>query len=92
MKTKSLKIKVHGRVQGVGFRYSAIQVATRIGISGWVRNEWDGTVQIYCEGEAASVDNFIRWCRKGPSMAYVTSLDIDPVPYQGVYNGFKIDF
>ena len=92
MKTKSLKIKVHGSVQGVGFRYSTIQAAVRLGVSGWVRNEWDGTVFIHCEGESSSVDSFVRWCRKGPSMAHVTSLDITTVPYQGVYNGFNVDY
>jgi len=92
LKTKSLKIKVHGRVQGVGFRYSTIQAATRIGVSGWVRNEWDGTVLIHCEGESTSVDRFVSWCRKGPAMAYVTSLDITPVPYEGIFTGFTIDY
>ena len=92
MKTKALKIKVHGRVQGVGFRYSTIQAATRVGVSGWVRNEWDGTVLIHCEGESTSVDSFVRWCRKGPSMAYVTTLDISTATYQGVYNGVNVDY
>ncbi len=92
MKPKSLKIKVHGRVQGVGFRYSTIQAAVRTGVSGWVRNEWDGTVLIYCEGEASVVDQFVTWCRKGPSLSNVVSVDISDVPYQGLYTGFKIDY
>lgn len=92
MKTKSLKIKIHGRVQGVGFRYSTVQAAVKLGVCGWVRNEWDGTVLTHCEGESLFVDNFVRWCRKGPSLAHVTSLDITSVPYQGTYNAFKIDY
>lgn len=92
MNTKSLKIKVHGRVHGVGFRYSAVQAAVKTGVSGWVRNEWDGTVLIYCEGYSGSVDAFVKWCRKGPSLARVDSLDITDVPFQGLYDGFKIDY
>jgi acylphosphatase len=92
MQTKSLKIKIYGRVQGVGFRYSAIQAATRIGVSGWVRNEWDGTVLVYCDGESLLVDRFVSWCRKGPSLSHVISVDINDVPYQGLYDGFKIDY
>ena len=92
MQTKSLKIKVHGRVQGVGFRYSTVQAAVNSDVTGWVRNEWDGTVLIYCEGNSKSVDMFVSWCRKGPSLSHVVSLDITDVPYQGLYDGFKIDY
>lgn len=92
MTTKSLQIKVHGRVQGVGFRYSTVQAAVRSGVNGFVRNEWDGTVLICCEGNAKSVDTFVSWCRKGPSLSHVISLDITSVPFQGLYNSFKIDY
>jgi acylphosphatase len=92
MKSKSLKIKVHGRVQGVGFRYSTVQAAIKSGVQGWVRNEWDGSVLIYCEGDSSDVDRFISWCRKGPSLSHVVSLDISDVPYEGLYTGFKIDY
>lgn len=92
MKTKSLKIKVHGRVQGVGFRYSTVQAAVKIGVNGWVRNEWDGTVLIYCEGNSRSVDTFVAWCRKGPTLSHVVSLDITDVPFQGLYDSFKIEY
>jgi len=63
MQYKSVKIKVHGRVQGVGFRYSTVQAAVNTGVQGWVRNEWDGSVLIYCEGNSSAVDQFISWCR-----------------------------
>ena len=92
MQSKAVKIRVHGRVQGVGFRYSAVQAAVRAGVCGWVRNEWNGTVLIYCEGNTESVDILINWCRKGPSLSHVVSLDIENVPYRGLYDGFKIDY
>ena len=92
MQTKSLKIKVHGRVQGVGFRYSTIQAAVKSGVNGWVRNERDGCVLIYCEGDSSAVDRFVSWCRKGPTLSHVVSLDITTVPYQGLFDSFKIDY
>ena len=76
----------------MGFRYGAVQAAVRFGVSGWVRNEWDGTVFIHCEGETVSVDRFVGWCRKGPSLSHVISLDISDVPYQDLYTGFKIEY
>lgn len=92
MNTKSLQIKVHGRVQGVGFRYSTVQAAVKSGITGWVRNDWDGNVSIYCEGDSMSVDTFVSWCRKGPALSHVSSMDITDVPYQGLYDSFKIEY
>jgi len=92
METKAVKIRIHGRVQGVGFRYSAVQAAVKAGVSGWVRNEWDGTVLVYCEGNTQSVDMFIGWCQKGPSLSRIVSLDITEVEYQGLFSGFKIDY
>ena len=92
MNTKAVKIRVYGRVQGVGFRYSTVQAAVKIGVSGWVRNEWDDTVLVYCEGSTKAVDRFISWCRKGPVLSRVVSLDITDVSYQGLYTGFKIEY
>ncbi len=92
MKNKCLSIKVFGRVQGVGFRFSAQGAAVSLGVTGWVRNEPDGTVLIHCEGESSLVDQFVTWCRKGPPMAHVVSLEITVLRYQGIYNGFKIEY
>jgi acylphosphatase len=63
---KHLNIRVSGRVQGVGFRYSAVQIARSFGIKGFIRNEPDGSVYIEAEGEEAGIELFLDWCRKGP--------------------------
>ena len=92
MDRKAVQLRIEGRVQGVGFRYSALKVALRYGVSGWVRNETDGTVSAYCEGSGAAVDAFVSWCRKGPSCSRVTRVAIKKLPFQGVYSKFIIDY
>lgn len=64
-------VKVYGKVQGVGFRYSALQAAGRYGVAGWVRNEFDGTVELFIEGDTEKVDRFLSWIKKGPTGSYV---------------------
>jgi acylphosphatase len=70
---------VHGRVQGVGFRYYVREQAWGLGIAGWVRNAFDGTVTGEAAGEALPLDAFRRALERGPSMAYVTRLDWGPL-------------
>jgi len=65
-----------GRVQGVGFRYFAVDAAAREGISGWVRNLADRRVEIAAEGEADAVDRFERAIRQGPPHARVDEVDV----------------
>jgi len=68
---KNIQIIIAGRVQGVGFRYSAVHKAQQIGIKGFVRNMYDGSVFIEAEAEETRVDYFLLWCHKGPSFARV---------------------
>jgi len=70
-----MRVRVTGLVQGVGYRYSTSAVAARIGVSGWVRNRRDGSVEAEIEGTPAQVDDMIAWMRKGPPSAAVQSLD-----------------
>ncbi|MFP4266880.1 MAG: acylphosphatase [Spirochaetaceae bacterium] len=86
---KAYTLSIEGRVQGVGFRYSAIEAAKRYGVTGWVRNEPDGSVSAYCEGSADSADRFVNWCRTGPPMAYVTNVHVQEVPFRGRYSDFS---
>ena len=67
-------IRINGRVQGVGFRYSARNMANAFGIKGFVKNEYDGSVYIEAEGEEENLRRFIRWCRKGPVSGRVTDI------------------
>jgi len=64
-------IRVLGHVQGVGFRYAARRTAELYGISGFVRNELDGSVYIEAEGKPLHLDMYLEWCRKGPGYGRV---------------------
>ena len=67
-------IRVTGRVQGVFFRQSTVDMAGPLGLSGWVRNLADGSVEALFEGERTAVDQAIAWCRRGPPRAAVDDL------------------
>lgn len=69
-------IRVTGRVQGVGFRHSAASVARYSGIKGFVKNEPDGSVYIEAEGTRNQLDEFLRWCRKGPGFGFVDNVSV----------------
>lgn len=80
------KITVKGKVQGVYFRATARSVAVNLGLRGAVKNLPDGNVWIVAEGPEAAMQEFIDWCRIGPTGASVASLDIEegaPVHYEG---------
>ena len=70
-------VKVIGRVQGIGYRRWAENIATKMELSGWVRNTSDGAVEIMVKGEISSVNSFLDECLKGP--AFATVLGIQPV-------------
>jgi len=74
------KIRVTGRVQGVGFRWSVAEEAKNRGINGLVKNLSDGTVYIEAEGYEDQLNDFIEWCRKGPGLSQVESLKADSFP------------
>ncbi|GGC88288.1 acylphosphatase [Thalassobacillus devorans] len=84
-------IIVHGRVQGVGFRFSAQQVAAEHNISGWVKNNPDGTVEIEAEGEKHNLDRFMEDIQNGPSpYAKVEHMDITTENKEKGYKKFQI--
>ncbi|GAA3888431.1 acylphosphatase [Leifsonia kafniensis] len=70
------RIVVRGRVQGVGFRYSARTAATRLGVAGQARNRDDGSVEVVIEGSAASVDAMLEWLAGGPPGARVDTIEV----------------
>jgi acylphosphatase len=67
---------VHGHVQGVFFRDSCRRRAESLGVTGWVRNRDDATVEVYAEGSPEAVAALIEWCREGPRGAYVEHVDV----------------
>ncbi|WP_022885614.1 acylphosphatase [Glaciibacter superstes] len=84
-------VVVHGMVQGVGFRYSARQQATRLGITGFARNQQDGTVELEIEGGSAAVERMLDWLRSGPRGAVVESVDTSELRPTGD-DDFRITF
>ena len=70
-------IRIHGLVQGVGFRASLATEARRRRLAGWVRNRRDGTVEALVAGAASEVEALVAWARRGPSAASVTRVEVD---------------
>jgi acylphosphatase len=81
--TKAVTVKVTGRVQGVSFRWYAVQEAERLGVRGWVRNEPDESVAAHLEGEDDAVDAMVAWFRHGPSYASVRDVAVTEASSSG---------
>ena len=90
MQRSSVHLVVVGRVQGVAFRARAVAEATRLGLSGWVRNRMDGTVEARAEGTPEAVEAFVAWCRRGPPAAQVEEVQVTPEPATGLDRGFQV--
>lgn len=80
-------IQIIGRVQGVYYRASAQAEGSRLGLSGFVRNEEDGSVYAEAEGEKEALDRFVAWCRRGSSRAKVEDVRFNPGEIRG-FRGF----
>ena len=87
----AVMVRVTGRVQGVAFRWYAVQEAERLGVAGWVRNEPDGSVAAHVEGDDAAVDAMVAWCRRGPSYASVRDVAVTDAQVSGAH-GFDIRY
>lgn len=81
---------IKGRVQGVFFRASALEQATRLGVRGWVRNSADGSVEIVAEGFRKDIQELIEWCHHGPPGAHVRNVRIEWEGYQSEFRDFRI--
>jgi len=84
------KIHITGRVQGVGFRWSAVREARIRGINGFVKNLADGSVYIEAEGSGDQLNDYVDWCKKGPDFGFVESVNADPFPAVN-YTDFRIE-
>lgn len=83
------RVVVHGLVQGVYFRDTTRRRAVSAGVSGWVRNRPDGTVEAVFEGEPAAVERLVAFCREGPRSARVERVEVEPEEPEGL-PGFRI--
>jgi acylphosphatase len=81
--TKAVDVRITGVVQGVSFRYYARQEADRLGVTGWVRNEPDGSVRGHFEGPPDAVDALVSWCRHGPAQARVDDVAVSTAERTG---------
>ena len=90
MSQKQLQAVIYGRVQGVSFRYYTQREAIKLGITGWVANQWDGTVRTIAEGEESALQRFHQFLHQGSPHARVDQVDIDWVDATGKFKKFEI--
>lgn len=84
-------IVVHGLVQGVGFRYNTRVEASRLGLTGYVKNLPDGTVKIVAEGPASALNQLAEWARQGPPAADVRQMEVTRDIATGEFGNFSIE-
>lgn len=85
-----LKLKIYGKVQGVLFRFFAKKKADDLELTGWVKNNIDGTVDILAEGEKVCLDEFLSWCGQGPRPGSVKKINKEWEEADGSFSSFKI--
>jgi acylphosphatase len=87
---RRVRVRIHGRVQGVFFRDTLRRRAESRGVAGWVSNRGDGTVEAVLEGRESDIEALIGFCRQGPARAEVEHVDVSPEPPEGLA-GFRIE-
>jgi acylphosphatase len=85
-------IVVKGKVQGVYFRQNAQRICNEYGVTGWVHNVEDGSVEAILEGNKNSVEDVVSWFRVGPSNAHVERVELSYDRYSGEFQDFKISY
>jgi acylphosphatase len=86
------RLVIEGKVQGVWFRDSTRRKANELGVCGWVKNRYDGAVEVLAEGNSDAVDELIDWCHKGPLRAVVRHVDVILEEWEGEFDSFDIVF
>jgi len=85
-------VRVFGRVQGVLFRHNTAVVARKLGVSGYVRNMDDGSVEAIYEGDKKAVEDMVEWTKKGPAHARVESYRLRWEEPTGEFSGFFVRY
>jgi acylphosphatase len=85
-----IHIIVSGQVQGVGFRWATKREADKLGLTGYVRNQADGKVEIVAAGSAEAVGALLAWAKRGPLFSKVHQVDVTDLPAQADYTAFSI--
>ncbi|MHA1266816.1 MAG: acylphosphatase [Candidatus Helarchaeota archaeon] len=89
---KRIHAIVSGRVQGVGFRWTTLDVARQLKVRGWVRNMEDGRVEVMAEGEEQDLKYFIEFLRRGPKYAKVKDVTVRWLDYLGEFEIFNMRY
>ena len=89
---KGLHLIISGVVQGVGFRWFVERAATSFGLTGWVKNLYDGTVETCAEGDESALKGFLDEIKIGPRSGRVAGVKVNWTEYTGNYNDFRITF
>ena len=89
---KALIARVSGRVQGVGFRFSAIRVARGFSLRGTVANRPDGSVEVVAEGTPENLARMVAWLQRGPPGAHVRGVEVEWISVSGRYTDFDVAF
>ena len=89
-KTRRIRLIIRGRVQGVWYRGSAQEIARELGLTGWVRNLNDGSVELVAEGESSALEALIAWCREGPPLANVYDILEEEITPSGAPATFEV--
>ncbi len=85
-----LHATVTGRVQGVSFRYFVMEQADILSLDGWVRNTWQGSVEVMAEGARPRLEQLLQALRAGPPMARVADVDFEWLPWTGEFTDFRV--
>ena len=85
-----MEATVRGNVQGVGFRWYVARIAMGLGLTGWVANAGDGSVQVVAEGSSGAIDALLEGLREGPPGAHVRAVTAGDVPPSGRFDRFEI--
>lgn len=87
-----LHIRIHGIVQGIFFRANAQSIASGLGLTGWVRNCPDGSVEIVAEGKKEKLEAFLGWCRRGPEEAQIDKVEQEWESAKNEFQSFRISY
>jgi len=85
-------LKIVGRVQGVFFRANTQREASQLGLTGWVRNAADGSVEAVAQGDRKTLEGFVTWCERGPEFARVDRVDVRWETADDLPEGFHIRY
>lgn len=85
-------LDIMGKVQGVGFRANTRREARKLGLTGWVRNLSDGSVEVVAEGKKEDIVSLISWAREGPRLAKVKNVEVERDEYRNEFEVFSVRY